>query len=167
MIKNYINFLQQKFSRNSFFSKIILSIFKLRVLIYLSKNDKKTINQWTKYKNIKNRKFKGYLIYNCTIDQAWMGFHLQQIFFLQVFYSLGYIPIILNSYNLEKVYKNLGYICLKNIFTYIPTNINFKLIRQRVRNIKNTNFLWKGINCGKLAKNSALRELKLSNLDLL
>tara|TARA_B100000989_G_scaffold92678_1_gene67063 strand:- start:12070 stop:13698 length:1629 start_codon:yes stop_codon:yes gene_type:complete len=165
VIKNYINFLQQKFSRNSFFSKIILSIFKLRVLIFLSKRDKKIINQWTKYKNIKNKKFKGYLIYNCTIDQAWMGFHLQQIFFLQVFYSLGYIPIILNSYNLEKVYKNLGYICLKNIFTYIPTNTNFKLIRKRVTNIKNTNFLWNGINCGKLAKNSALRELKLSNLD--
>ena len=113
MIKNYINLLQQKFSNNNFFSKIILSLFKLRVLTHLSKDDKKIISQWIKFKNFEQRKFKGYLIYNCTIDQAWMGFHLQQLFFLQIFYSQGYVPIILNSYNLEKVYKNLCYISLK------------------------------------------------------
>ncbi len=164
MIKNYINLLQQKFSNNNFFSKIILSLFKLRVLTHLSKDDKKIISQWIKFKNFEQRKFKGYLIYNCTIDQAWMGFHLQQLFFLQIFYSQGYVPIILNSYNLEKVYKNLGYISLKNIFTYVPKDTNFLLIKKKLNNLKSTKFLWKGINCGNLAKNSALRELKISSL---
>ena len=131
----FYNFLCQNLSRYKLFIFFTKIVFKLS-FFFINKHDKENYKLWLKYRNKKQKIFKGYLIYNCTLNPTWIGFHLQQIFFLQCFYLNGYVPIILNGRLLEKIYRNLNFITLDNIFKYLPKKINITSISRKISKLK-------------------------------
>ena len=164
----FLDFLLRNYLKNGLVNFIVEKIIILKCKFSFSINEKLIFNQWLKLKKSSKNEKKKYIIYAPTIKYNWMGFHLQQLFFLNVFKLMGYTPLILNSYNLKKIYKNLNFVALPHIYHFIPKKFNTEILKMKIDKLPINSlkkFKYKKVQCHRFAHNSTIRELKKSHIN--
>lgn len=164
----FLNYFLRNYLRNHLVNFILEKLINIKCWISLTKKERIIFNQWSNFREIKNDNKKKYIVYAPTIKYNWMGFHLQQLFFLNSFKLCGLTPLILNSYNLKNIYKNLSFKTLPHIYYFLPKNFNPEKIKIKINNSSINNlkkFTYKKVQCFRFAENSTLRELKKSYID--
>lgn len=94
---------------------------------------------------------------------------LQQAIMIKAFERAGYeVVVIIDRYEMIKLYKDMGIVNILNLYKYMPL-IRYKTARGVLRKAINAkqlfNYLYHGIRCGRYAISTTMRVYRIGNIN--